>query len=329
VKPPIGFALATFNRPEQTLLLCKRLNAMFAAPPIAIHHDYSQCQMDQSQFPENVHFVESWTSTEWGSIGVVRAFLLSLGLLYEAGDAQWGDPDWVVTLSSTDYPIQTAEQILDDLGSTSFDAFMDLRPIRDTGSAYRNKAPGGYPFRQPGFIEGAYRRYVAIPLFPVHLARQYRIPVEQYCLKWKWLIQLMTPFDESFQCYAGDAWFTARRQVAHAILKDDDRQRKLLRHYASRSTPEESFWHTIVANTSGFQIAPENLRYTDWKGTFAHPRLLGRQNFSALLASNCHFARKFPFEPEMMTELDRAVEAKSAQTGATSTDLCGLDHHSS
>jgi hypothetical protein len=318
VKPPIGFALATFNRPEQTLLLCNRLNAMFGAPPIAIHHDYCQCEMDQSLFPENVRFVTNWISTEWGSVSVVQAFLLSLGLLYEGGDAHWGDPEWVVTLSSTDYPIQTAEQILSDLRDAQFDAFMDLRQIHDTGSSYPNKPLGEYPFRQTGFIEAAFRRYVAVPVFPLEIARQYRIPVEQYCLKWKWLTRWAAPFDEHFLCYAGDAWFTARAWVAQLILKDDDRRRKLLRHYTSRSTPEESFWHTIVANAPGLRIAPDNLRYTDWQGTFAHPRMLARPDFPRLLASNSHFARKFPFQPEMMMDLDRAVEAKSLHRPALS-----------
>ena len=124
MKPPIGFVLVTYNSPEQTLFLCERLNAMFSNPPIVIHHDFSQSPLNTAVFPGNVRFVE-WIPTRWGSMTVIDAQLSALRLLYSEFD-----PDWFVTLSSTDYPIQTADSILHELRDSPFDAYMDSRPVK-------------------------------------------------------------------------------------------------------------------------------------------------------------------------------------------------------
>jgi hypothetical protein len=315
MSPSIGFVLATFNKRDQTLFLCERLTSMFGAPPIAIHHDFSKSAIDTSLYPPNVRFVDRWRSTRWGSITVIEAFLSAYQLLYETPG--FGDPDWVVPLSSTDYPIQTADRILSDLQNASVDAFMDLRPIHDYGGIYIDEALGEDPFNQPRYHQGAFNRYVAIPVLPLDMARQYRIPVELLCLKWKWLISRLTPFHDGFQCYGGDAWFIVNRRVAKLFLTDDDRRRTLLKHYSSRSTPEESFWHTLVGNTPEIRVSTQNLRYSDWKGCFAHPRTLGRESLPALLASSAHYARKFAFDPAFLDELDEAVAAKEAHEWAT------------
>jgi hypothetical protein len=86
--------------------------------------------------------------------------------------------------------------------------------------------------------------------------------------------------------------------------------RKLHQHYETRSVPEESFYHTLLGNSPGFNVSPDNKRYTDWTNCYAHPRTLGDEDFPALLESTHHFARKFSFDPEMFQRLDEAVGLK-------------------
>jgi hypothetical protein len=74
--------------------------------------------------------------------------------------------------------------------------------------------------------------------------------------------------------------------------------------------PEESFYHTLLANSASYKVCPDNKRYTDWRGCYAHPRTLGRDDFPQLLESTDHFARKFPFDPEVFRDLDQAVSQK-------------------
>ncbi len=302
MKPPIGFVIVTYNRPEQTLLLCERLNAMFGEPPIAIHHDFSQSPLEKELFTRNVHFVERWRRTGWGSITVVDAQLSALRLLYATGD-----PDWFVPLSTFDYPIKTADQMLHALSSTRYDGFLDSRRIKDPGTKFVHERLGELSFRHPRYQQFAFNRYVAIPMLSPRMAVRLDTPVERWVLRSPALTERLTPFHGSFYCYGGDSWFTANRRIAEFLLDETPVWRSLHRHYASRSVPEESFYHTLLGNAEGFKISPDNLRYTDWRGCYAHPRTLGLEDIPRLLESSAHFARKFPFEPELLHAVDTAA----------------------
>ena len=62
----IGFAILSYNEPEQLLRLVKTLNAMFGDPPIVCHHDFSKCSLDEALFPSNVRFVHPHMVTDTG-----------------------------------------------------------------------------------------------------------------------------------------------------------------------------------------------------------------------------------------------------------------------
>ncbi len=305
MRPPISFVLVTYNNPEQTLNLCGRLNAMFDHPPIAVHHDFSQSPLNTSLFSDNVHFVEGWLRTKWGSISVIDGQLLALQLLYAISD-----PDWFVTLSTSDYPIQSADFILSELFKSSFDGYIDSRPVKNLGIPVKNEGLGHLSFGHSVWPQIAYNRYVAIPLFSADVARFLRVPVERHCLPYSFLTKRLTPFDGSVTCHGGDSWFTANRRVAQYLLDRTPLWRKLHRHFQTRSVPEESFYHTLLGNSPEFNLCPDNKRYTDWTNCHAHPRTLGDEDFSALLESTHHFARKFPFDREMFQRLDEAVNLK-------------------
>ena len=305
MRPSIGFILVTHRQPEQILHLCSRLGEMFGDPPIAIHHDFSQDLLEETRFGPNVRFVHPHFKTDWGGFSVVRAQLAALELLYS-----FANPDWVVLLSAADYPIQTADRILGDLEQTPFEAFVDLRPIRDLGVPFHNGPLGEFPFEKTLYLQCAFNRYVAYPLLSRQWARRLKTPLESWVLKWPWLCRRTTPFTEELRCFGGDAWFTVNRRVAQFFLEDTPLRQRLLKHYEHRASPEESIYHTMLGNTPGFRLAPKNLRYTDWKGGYAHPRTLGREDFQRLLASNDHFARKFAYDQELLHELDELVGQK-------------------
>lgn len=314
MKPPIGFVLVTYNAPEQTLFLCERLNAMFGNPPIVIHHDFSKNPMNTAIFPPNVQFIEQWVRTGWGSLAVIDAQLLALRRLYDTAD-----PDWFVPLSSSDYPIQTADSILRDLFENDFDAYLDSRRLENLGRLVRNQGLGELSFRHPIWPQLGYNRYVAIPVFTSKMAGRLHLAYETFCLPFPFLIKRFTPFKDSIEGHGGDSWFTANRRVAHLFLDKTPLWQQLHEHYGKRIIPEESFYHTLLANSPGFKVSPDNKRYTDWRGCYAHPRTLGRDDFPRLLSSTHHFARKFAFDPETLRNLDEEVAHKHVRTPYATT----------
>ena len=102
----IAFVLLSHREPAQLLRLVTTLNRLYDDPPIACHHDFSQCPLDTANFPGNVRFVTASIRTGWAKWSVVRAMLAALRLLYDHAD-----PDWFILLSGADYPIRDAAAV--------------------------------------------------------------------------------------------------------------------------------------------------------------------------------------------------------------------------
>lgn len=122
----IGFVLLTHHKPHMIERLVAKLCAMFDAPPIACHHDFSKCDLRVEALPGNVSFVRPHVETAWAQFSEVEATARAIRLLYESPSA----PDWFVYLSGADYPIKPARQILQDLRATSSDAYINAELIR-------------------------------------------------------------------------------------------------------------------------------------------------------------------------------------------------------
>lgn len=304
-RQPIGFVLVSFNRPEQTIFLCRKLSETFGDPPIALHHDFGQSDLERRLLPSNVHLVEPWLATGWGIFAVVEANLAALRLLYHVAD-----PDWCVSLSATDYPIKTAEYIFADLDRSPWDAFLDHRELVYRRLPHDYQRAEAIGFKDPGWSVIAYNRYVSLS--------------EQHYPAWcsQWVKRLMymggprveslfTPFTQRFRPYGGDAWYTVSRRAAAVLLEQNPMFWKLRKHYFDRPIPEESFYHTILCN-AGLRVYGENLRYADWSDGGSHPRLLSREDIPALARTNAHFARKFSYDLELFREVDAAVSERGS-----------------
>lgn len=300
--PSIGFVLVTYNLPEQTISLCRKLTEQFGAPPIAVHHDFGQSPLDRRKLPSNVRVVDRWRSTGWGVFAVVEANLDALRLLYD-----FADPDWCVSLSGADYPIKSAEHILTDLHQSDVDAFLDYREIQLPEGPNPRVRDESRSFADPAWLQIAYDRYVATNLNPDRLTWRFGPLHRQRLLRGRLARRLFTPFHSGFRPFGGDTWYTVNRKAAAVLLDDSQQVRIVRRHFSRRRIPEESAYHTILCNTPDLRLCRDNLRYTDWARGGPSPRYLIQDDIPALLSTGAHFARKFPFNPALFRAIDQAV----------------------
>ena len=303
VKPPIGFVLTTHNNPAQILFLCQQLNARFDRPPISIHHDFGQTHLNTAEFPANVSFVQDWIKTGWGRPALVHGENRALRDLYKNAD-----PDWFLNLSASDFPIKPASAVLDELYSGPFDGYIDHRRIGYSRVQFPAEGLGADNYSHPAWITLAFERYMAFGFGFYKLATRLKWKRKAIYLRSSFLIRHFTPFDGTLQCFAGDHWFVANRKSAHALLDDSETNRKLTRHFNRRPVVDEAFPHTVLCNTPGLKISPQSKRYSDWTGSWSHPRTMTEADFPALLASGDYFARKFDFNPELLQKLNLAVD---------------------
>lgn len=91
-------------------------------------------------------------------------------------------------------------------------------------------------------------------------------------------------------------------------------------HYRRTHCPDESFLHTILANTPGLRIANDPLRHVHWGDRRFPSHPLAITNGTALeaaLASGMPFARKFDIEIDAgcLDILDARIAAGATRNG--------------
>ena len=293
MQPPIGFILLTHRNPDQIIRLVNRLTSMFGPAPIVCHHDFSKCALPLESFPKHVSFVVPHLVTSWARFSVVEGTAKALQQMY-AGPTS---PDVVVVLSGADYPIKPARQILNDLQADSFDAHIGSELIQ-AGKFERE------------WQKSCFERYCTVKL---------TLPGVTKRLQWgKWrlrfghplLTRLLLPYSKDLRCFAGSQWFCVGRRAAEYIRSFRMRDSRLAAHCAKCMFSEETYFQTILANSSELRLNHNSWRYIDWSEQNSHPKTLSCEDLPKLMASDAHFARKFDPEVDsrILDELDSVVD---------------------
>ncbi|HEY1987117.1 MAG TPA: beta-1,6-N-acetylglucosaminyltransferase [Terracidiphilus sp.] len=305
----VGFVLLTHSHPEQVLALTQALSVLYDTPPIVCHHDFGQCALDKKLFSSNVRFVEPHFPTFWGCFSIVPAALAGIRLLMDGTNP----PDWFYLLSGSDYPAMSPDRVLETLARTNYDAFIDHREIKVSNRKSKNVADHQSGFARPSYLPLAYRRYCALAIPRPSLKKPLAIPpVGRFYAHHPWWRSILPgPFSSSFRCYAGEHWFSANAKAAACLLNETEQSRRLFAHLTRRESPEECYYHSILAN-SPLRLNSDNLRYIDWPSPDSwHPATLTVSDLPAIVRSEAHFARKVKYGSALVAELDRMLGISS------------------
>jgi hypothetical protein len=303
----LGFALVTYNEPDQVLRLVKTLNEMFGSPPIGCHHDFGQSPLDETLFPRNVEFVRPCLATKWGNISVCLAALKTFRLLRDRHQ-----PDWIILLSGCDYPVRPASEILGHLADTKFDAFLDHREIKSSTASIGQTDTAG--FGRPDWIPLAYYRYRASRCWWPRPSKKLLIggilPFRRVYFSIKYpsidsIVQRLHHGRPS-RVFGGDFWFQANRKAVNALL-DNRYLGDLVQYYRKREVPEESLFHTVLCSNQDLEICKTNGRYADWNEKGSHPKWLEMSDIPKIRASGAFFARKFRPDGSVQEEVERLL----------------------
>lgn len=292
----IGFILLTHTKPLQIYRLINKLNMMFNYPLIVCHHDFSKCDLSVDTLSKNVLLVRPHLQTEWAGFALVEAPIQALRLMYEVPDP----PDWFVLLSGADYPIKTARQILDDLTSSSDDAYIQHEQI--TYETYKSDVKPNMLW-----LKNSYQRYCT-KSFSFHYSKKYLAHLNlEICLEHPLLTKPFLPFSKKVACFSGSQWFCANSKAAKYIIDFHSQINPLTLYYSKLKYADESYFQTVLANASHLKLQNDRRRYIDWSDGGCHPKTLLMEDLPNLLASSAHFARKFDIDIDsnILNELDR------------------------
>jgi hypothetical protein len=296
----IGFILLTHTKPLQIYRLINKLNTMFNYPVIVCHHDFSKCDLSVDTLSKNILLVHPHIQTEWGGFSLVEATVQALRLMYEVPDA----PDWFVLLSGGDYPIKNAKQILDDLASNPYDAYIQHEPITYQTYKYDLKP-------NMLWLKNSYQRYCT-KSFYFNYSKKYLTQLNiEIRLEHPLLTKSFLPFSKKLACFSGSQWFCANRKAAEYIIDFHTQKNALTLYYSNLKYTDESYFQTILANASHLRLQNDRRRYIDWSDGGCHPKTLLMEDLPNLLASSAHFARKFDIDTDsnILDELDRITSS--------------------
>jgi hypothetical protein len=297
----VGFLIVSHRPGEQLRRLIAALDREYDTPPIACHHDFGQAPLDTSRFGANVRFVDPSLSTRWGKFSVVDAGLAGLELLYRDSS-----PDWFFLLSAQDFPVMNGSRVQEAIEACGRDAFIDLRPLNPQADAAAEIAGPENPCQQffsQDWNRSMKRRFYLSPEFWLPVVKFRPKPrLGKVTLRPNW--QGSHPYGDDFECFYGDVWFGANRRAAEVLLHPTDKHLQLRRHFRNRTFSDETYWHTVLANTPGLKLWRDSRRFARWGGNTG-PETLDESDLDAIFASGAFFARKFA---EGSTVLDRIEE---------------------
>lgn len=302
----VGFVIPSCEGGTKLQRLIRALDREYDTPPIAVHHDFSQGQLDRGAFGDNVLWVEDWVRTKWASWSVIEGTLKAFRLIYEQAEAEW-----IFLVSPSDYPVAPGRKVRRELAGVGFDAYLDARQL--TGDQPGSAAMTGPLNHKLDHFDKAADRAIKRRFY---CSPQWWVPIVRFkphlrVGKWTYRPPFdgSHPFHHGIGCYYGDHWFAGNRRAVAALLAPSPLNQALQRHYRNRTLPEESYYTTLLANTPDIRICRDNRRFAEWNGGGARPMTLTHAQLPEMLGSNAFFARKFADNPALLDDIDAWLTA--------------------
>lgn len=242
-------------------------------------------------------FIAERESVYWADVSQIDAALKLVAAALESEPRM----ERFVLLSGADYPVRSRAEVEDYLLDNLTTEYMNLRrmPAPEVGkpiSRLRNyRIPSGAAAWRVKLVKAGQRLDL--------------IPREREFAK---IFGDIVPF-------AGSQWWAVSRAAAESFDMFRTRYPQVHAYYRNTEVPDESYFHTVLGNSSFSSNVKRNLTYTDWSDGGPSPATLTAGHIDRLISEpvfrgsdpygsgDILFARKFPDESEVLTQmLDRS-----------------------
>ncbi len=310
----IVYSIASHVNPSQVMRLIDVLSRSPGAQ-VVVHQDYGVDFLDPKPlrrfsnvylFPH--HLRVSWASYDQVEVQLRLARWIEKNLEY----------DWLTNLTGQDYPIRPLSEMVEFLGATDYDGFIDAKPLPDMDAEERRMAQDRYYFHYWRLPANPYYYRVPKPLRGwlarsratlnrtqgfVRMIPGFKNSPTRFGMRC-----INPPYSSSFRCCMGSSLWSLSRHAVRYMLEYLANNPQIERHYASTFAPSESILLTVLLNNPALAIFPDNLRFMRWgkTGTSAGPDTLSLADLPELIASGKYFARKIDGkrDPDLLEELD-------------------------
>lgn len=275
---------------------------------LIVHHDFSKFP-DFRVERDNVSVLSEPVQTAWGDWSLVAASLLLI-------ESALHDPACThfQLLSESCLPVRPVREYEEYLKREFPDAMIDLIPIdKQSINAFSSHA-WRYLTRNRAARILAKRASILYhsrcPVFKQEGTVNLVVPKDDLGL-WEHVCSIfgkrvlsvfLSPWLGFFpqgdlqKCWIGGQWFGVSRIMAEYILSTSQNCPKIVAHFAQSHIPDESFFHTIIANSGFVRIAPGN-HVVFWESNSSGPDQVRLSDFDQIQGSGKYFSRKFLLDP--------------------------------
>lgn len=216
-------------------------------------------KIDISVFSEisgpNVVFIRNRVTIYWAEYSQVEATLR----LIEAALASRLMPDYLVLLSGSDFPLRTKEYIhgfLEEHRGCEHISIVKI-PSREGGIRLSRINVRHIPAARPVL------RFIVRGLAKLGFMR----------LDYRKALRNMEP-------YGGSTWWALSSSACRYIVDFARNNPDICRFFAKTSTPDETFFHTILGNSEFQPRIRRNVMYEDWCAGSPHPNTIGESHLA-------------------------------------------------
>ncbi len=255
----------------------------------------------------DVEFLDARVPVYWGQWQMVDATLRLMDRALERAD-----PDYLVLLSGTCYPIRSNRYIRSVLG-TGHELFINSIGMPDKRAHKPLSRLDRFRFRSDRSpFENLSR---ALPIM-------IRGPRKGRRFSKRWLLTRDWRRDLPLEPYAGSSWWALPADAARYLLDFAAREPGIVRFFENTRSPDEGFFQTVLSNSPFAPAIRRNLTYADWTARGSHPATITTAHVERLGRPGPYveggpygsgellFARKFPDDGGAMTGLvDVAIAA--------------------
>ncbi len=262
----IAYIILAHKSPTQLARLINRLNDGNSLFLIHIDqktpHVIYQKILSSINHLEQVYFLKRH-EVFWGDFSQVFVTLEAIKILLKENI----DFDYVRLLTGQDYPIQKNSYIQNFLANNYDYSFIENFSLPNQWWLQNGEPNGGLDRVN----------YFHVRFF----SRLIRTPIKRV-------------FPRKMNIFAGSAYWLLSKECISYIHEFVNSNYDLYDFFRGTSNPDEVFFQTILLNSYlKDKIINNDLTYTDWPSSSAHPKILGKIDLEKMRQSSCLFARKF------------------------------------
>lgn len=293
----IAILIQCHKNPEQVNLLIDVMQ--HPAFTFFIHVDKKSGIQKELKRVENVFVLpDEWrVDVQWAGLSQVDA---TLNLLNYARQKECFDAYWLC--SGQDFPVKSAQEIVDWFEAHAGYDFVELFESKNNGSPHENHYDKRTSVCFPGWMLGN-------TMFRRVCKRAYVELTGGYNKTFRWARRAPV---NGWKFYFGSQWVCLSSRTTEQIIAYLKEHPEYYRFFENSFCADEAFFQTLVMNLPGETKRMDYLHYVDWSEGKNSPKTLLMEDYDRLIRTDKLMARKFDakVDAEIMESLRKSVSEK-------------------